>query len=310
MIVTIILPALSGRRATCSAAHLAGRLARGLEGVVVAHADDLVVHPGVEHGRHEAGADPLQRVRPLDAFGQHRRCLRLDRDAAELRLARLDHLAHAGDGAAGADAGHQDVGAAVGVVPDFLGRGAAVHVGIGGVVELLRNQVAAVAVGQFLGAADRAQHAFGAGREDQLGAVRAQQHAALAAHGVGHDQGAAVAARGAHHRQRDAGVAAGRFEDDGVGMDLAGRLGRFDHGQADAVFHAVGRVAVFQLDQHFGVQALGQSMQPYQRGAADQFSNVVGNFHGKTSARWGIASLLLPRANNVFPANSKSRRAD
>ena len=42
------------------------------------------------------------------------------------RLAALEHFAHAGDRAAGADAGDDDVDLAVGVAPDFLGRGLAV----------------------------------------------------------------------------------------------------------------------------------------------------------------------------------------
>ena len=51
-------------------------------------------------------------------------------------LARLEHLADAGDGAAGADAGDDDVDLAVGVVPDLLGGGLAVDLGVGRVVEL------------------------------------------------------------------------------------------------------------------------------------------------------------------------------
>ena len=53
-------------------------------------------------------------------------------------LARLQHLADAGDGAAGADAGDEHVDFAVRVVPDLLGRRAAVDLRVGGVVELLR----------------------------------------------------------------------------------------------------------------------------------------------------------------------------
>jgi hypothetical protein len=43
---------------------------------------------------------------PPDSTG---RILRLDRDDMQRRLARLQHLADAGDGAAGADAGNEDV---------------------------------------------------------------------------------------------------------------------------------------------------------------------------------------------------------
>ena len=52
------------------------------------------------------------------------------------------HLAHAGDGAAGADAGDEDVDLAVGVAPDLLGGGVAVDLRVGRVLELLRHEVA------------------------------------------------------------------------------------------------------------------------------------------------------------------------
>jgi hypothetical protein len=118
---------------------------------------------GVQHLRHEAGADALDRVRALGAFGEHRRCLRLHGDRLETGLAFLDDFGHAGDGAAGADAGHQDVDLAVGVAPDFLGRRAAVDFGVGRIVELLRHEAMRIRGDDFLGAADRTQHALRTG---------------------------------------------------------------------------------------------------------------------------------------------------
>ena len=88
---------------------------------------------------HEAGADALDLVRAGLAARQDRRILRLDRDDLRDGLARLQHLADAGDGAAGADAGDEIVDLAVGVVPDLLGRGAAVDLRVGRVLELLRD---------------------------------------------------------------------------------------------------------------------------------------------------------------------------
>ena len=73
----------------------------------------------------------------------------------------FEHFAHAGDRAAGADAGDEDVDLAVGVAPDFLGRGLAMDFGIGRVLELLRHEVVLVLGHQFLGPADRAGHALG-----------------------------------------------------------------------------------------------------------------------------------------------------
>jgi hypothetical protein len=107
----------------------------------------------------------------------------------------------------------------------------------------------------------------------------AQQHAALVAHGLGHDEAAAVAARRADHRQRDAGVAGGGFDDDGVGADLAGPFGRLDHRQADPVLDAVGRTVELELGEEVGARALAQAPDAHQRGITDQFSDVVRDAH-------------------------------
>src|SRR5262249_29180281 len=102
------------------------------EGVVILNLDDLVHDAEVEHIGHEAGADTLDLVPAglqglaLHLLRDHRAGHRLDGDALEARLALLDDLADAGNGAARADAGHEDVTLAVGVAPDFLGGGLAV----------------------------------------------------------------------------------------------------------------------------------------------------------------------------------------
>ena len=131
----------------------------------------------------------------------------------------LEHLAHAGDGAAGADAGHQDVHLAVRVAPDLFGGGPAVDLRVGGVLELLGHEVLRVGGGQLFRLADGAAHAFGAGGQDQFGAVGTQQHAPLLCSSFGHDQDAGVAAGGGDHGQGDAGVAAGRLDDDRVRVE-------------------------------------------------------------------------------------------
>ena len=141
----------------------------------------------------------------------------IDLDAG---LARLEHLADAGDGAAGADAGDEDVDLAVGVVPDLLGGGRAVDLGVGLVGELLGPDRALRVRDDLLGLLDGALHALGPGRQHELGAEGAQQHAALLAHRLRHGQDHLVAAGGADHGQRDAGVAAGRLDDGAAGLEL------------------------------------------------------------------------------------------
>ena len=94
-------------------------------------------NPGVENFGHEAGADTLDRVRSFGAARKYRRSIRFYGDSLERGFAFLDHLADAGNRAAGADAGNQDVHLAIGIAPDFFGRRAAVDVGVGRVIELL-----------------------------------------------------------------------------------------------------------------------------------------------------------------------------
>ena len=72
------------------------------------------------------------------------------------------------------------------------------------------------AVQQFLRLGDGAVHALFAGREDDLGPEGLEQPAPLQAHGLGHGDDQLVAAGGTGEGQADAGVAAGRLDDDGV----------------------------------------------------------------------------------------------
>src|SRR5436190_827398 len=61
-------------------------------------------------------------------------------DRLEARLPLLDDLAHAGDRAAGADAGDEEINFAIRVIPDLLGCRAPVDLRVGGVLELLRHE--------------------------------------------------------------------------------------------------------------------------------------------------------------------------
>ena len=55
-------------------------------------------------------------------------------------------------------------------------------------------------------------------------------------------------------RERDAGVAAGRLDDDGVLFEDAALLGVLDHRHADAVLDAAERIEKFALEQNGGAQ--------------------------------------------------------
>src|SRR5205823_6933345 len=110
--------------------------------VLIFDLDHLIDHLKVEHAGNETGSDALDfvfagfQLLALHFLGDNWAGNRLDGDSLETRFALLDDLADAGDGAAGADAGYEDVCLAVGVGPDFLGRGAAMNVRVGRVLNL------------------------------------------------------------------------------------------------------------------------------------------------------------------------------
>ena len=81
--------------------------------------DYLVIHLGIQHVRHEARADALYLVRPRRALREHRGARRLDRDDLNVRIFALQILAHAGDGAAGADACDENIDLAAEFSVDF-----------------------------------------------------------------------------------------------------------------------------------------------------------------------------------------------
>ena len=96
--------------------------------------------------------------------GQHGTFLRLHGDDPQRRLAGFEHLPHPGNGAAGADAGHEVIDVAAGIVPDFLRRGTAVNFGIGEILELLRHDGVRCRTHQFFRGPDRSLHALGGRR--------------------------------------------------------------------------------------------------------------------------------------------------
>src|SRR3546814_20741054 len=120
----------AGRDADGQALDRRGR-PRGAERGVVADAHDLVDQRGLEIVRHEAGADALDLVRAGLAAGEHGAVLGLDGNHPQPRLARLQRLADAGQRAAGADGGDDDVDAAGSVAPDLPRWWAAVDFRVG-----------------------------------------------------------------------------------------------------------------------------------------------------------------------------------
>ena len=124
-------------------------------------------------------------------------------------LALLEHLADAGDGAARADAGDEDVDLAVGVVPDLLGRRLAVDRGVRLVLELAWPR-------WRRGSRRRSASRRSTASDMPLVGSVSTSSAPNALSSVrrsfdiddGHRQDDLVAARRADHREGDAGVAA------------------------------------------------------------------------------------------------------
>ena len=110
-------------------------------------------------------------------------------------VALLEPLAAAGDRAAGADAGDEHVDVAAGLLPDLLGRRAAVDLRVRRVAELVRDPGVVAPAGDALGGLDRLVHPAHRLGDLDLGAVHPQQRLALAAHALRHRQHELVALR-------------------------------------------------------------------------------------------------------------------
>ena len=247
-------------------------LLAGGKGVLVGDGDDLVVDLGVQHVGHKAGTDALNLVCARSALAQHGGGSRLNGHDLDVGVLALQVLADTGHGAARTDTGHEDVDLAVGVLPDLGAGGALVGIGVGRVYKLAGHKAVGDLLRQLVGLGNGALHALGTVGQHQLGAVGLHQLAALDAHRLGHDDDDAVAAGGGDGRQTDTGVAGGRLDDDGAGLQLAGGLGVVDHGPGDTVLDGAGGVEIFQFSENFCLKVLGvfNMGELQQRGVADQ----------------------------------------
>jgi hypothetical protein len=105
--------------------------------------------------------------------------------------------------------------------------------------------------------------------EEMMGAVHLEQLTPLDGGVLRHDADEPVAALLGHHRQRDAGVAAGRLQDRGAGLQQALLLRGLDHGDRRAVLDRSRRVVVLELGPQADVGGRRQRRQPDERGAAE-----------------------------------------
>ncbi|MPN01533.1 hypothetical protein SDC9_148742 [bioreactor metagenome] len=226
------------------------------------------------------------------APGEHRTGIRLHRIDFNRGVALLEHLPHAGQGAARADSGHKSVHLPVGIAPDLLGRMHSMIIRVGRIVELLGYDRIRVTGVQLFGFGNGALHAGGAVGQHQLGAIGGQEFAPLHAHGFRHGQNQPVTLDRRHQRQADAGIAAGRFDDQSAGLEYARLLRGLDHRQRDAVFDRTARIERFDFGHHFGATGI-EFGDAHQRRVSDLFQNAVGNVAHRTP-------LMTPRHNLPF----------
>jgi hypothetical protein len=136
----------------------------------------------------------------LPAPRQHRGCRWLDRDRVEGRLPLFQDFAHAGDRPAGPDARDQDVDLPIRIVPELVGGGAAMDVGVRRVLELLRDERVRRPARNLLGFRDGAPHALLRRGQLELRTEQPQQHSPLLRHRLRHGENQLIAARGRHER--------------------------------------------------------------------------------------------------------------
>ena len=110
----------------------------------------------------------------------------------------------------------------------------------------------------------------------------------------GMNEQALVAFHRADPGERDAGVAAGGFDDDGIGAQRAGALRRLDHRHADAILDAGARAVELQFCQHLRATALRDPVEPNQRGIADKIECAL------SAIFMGILSLYAASTISCF----------
>ena len=273
-----------------------------LEGGLVADGDDFVDVVPAQNVGHKAGADALYLVGRRLATREDWAVRRFYSNSFKGRLLRLDVLADTSDGPACADAGDQDIGTPVGVIPNLGSGGFEVNFGVGGVVKLLRHETVWGLGENLLGFGDRALHSVWTGSENDFRAKGKEQHAPLKAHGFRHGENEFVASGGCHESQSYAGVAAGRLDQHGfAGLDFPCALGLRDHADADAILHAGAGILAFQFRHHLGGAAFCHFVQPDQRSVANQFGDVICDLHSRLSLRrFEFTTLILTLANEAY----------
>src|SRR5690606_2293917 len=112
-----------------------------------------------------------------------------------------------------------------------------------------------------------------------LGAVGAQHVALVLADLVRADEDALVAPPLRDESQPDAGIPRGGLDDRAARLELAAGLRGVDHLDRDAVLRAAARAEVLDLGRDDARPVGDDGIQLYQRGVADELTDVPGDAH-------------------------------
>ena len=227
-------------------------------------------------------ADPLDLVRRALALALRAGVLGVDRargiarDHADGGVLLLQESPGAAHRPAGAGRAHEVRDAALRLLPDLGARSAVVHLRVHGVVVLVGED--GVVVGRGDGAAFHdvvvgVVGRDGAGRDDHLGAERAQQPRLFLGHLVGHREHAAVALHRRRDREPHPGVAARGLDDQAAGLEPPLPFGGLDHRETDAVLDRAAGVEELRLRPHRRFHARRHPVQPDQRRPADRLED-------------------------------------
>ena len=125
-----------------------------------------------------------------------------------------------------------------------------------GVNKLAGDEAVGDLLCKLIGLRDGALHALCTLGEHKLCAVCLHKLATLNAHGLGHYYDYAIASCRSYGCKTDAGIAAGRLNDNGVGVEKTLGLCVVDHCLCDPVLNGAGRVEVLKLCEYLGFQVV------------------------------------------------------
>ena len=265
-------------------------------GVAVGHLLEVIDQGEVHVLREEVLADALGDVRvdlvlvedPGFLVLLEHRPVGVDAPGLHRGLLLLQVLGRAADGAARADAHHEVVDLAAGLLPDLGARLLVVRLRVRRVVVLVglpRIRRLALEARRHRVVRPRILGIHVGGTHDDLGAERAKGVHLLLRLLVGGGEDALVALHDGRDGQAHAGVAGRALDDRAARLQLPRLLRVLDHLDGHAVLDRVAGIDGFDLGQDVGLDdALGNAVEANERRVADRLEDVGVNVLGHDDA--------------------------